>query len=123
MFAVPLFELDGFACTLTKVIQFGTSDLAAANGFDIEYIGGMDREYSLHAFVVDNPTNGKGFIHAASPTGDDRTCEYLGADLVALFDAAMDIHDITYLEMRSIFLKRLALDSFKQFRFHSSISC
>lgn len=123
MFAVPLFELDGFACTLTKVIQFGASDLAATNGLYIKNIGGMDWEYTLYAFVVDNPTNGKGFIHAASPTGDNRTCEYLSADFVALLDTAMDIHDITYLEMRSIFLKRLALDSFKQFRFHSSISC
>jgi hypothetical protein len=35
----------------------------------------------------------------------------------------MDIHDVADLEMRNILLETFALDRFKQFRFHSSISC
>ena len=110
MVAVPLGELDGLACPVTQIIELGPSGLAASDGLDIEDVGRMQREDSFDALAADHSPDGEGFVNAPAFPGDDRAGKYLRSFLFALFDTAMNLDDIAYLEVRDLALKTFALN-------------
>jgi hypothetical protein len=107
--AVPLGEPDGLAGSVAKVVELGPPGLAASDRFDIDNVGRMQREDSLDALVGDDPPDREVFVDAPAFTGDYRAGKYLRSLFVALSDPAVNIDDITYLEVRDFLLERLAL--------------
>jgi len=120
--AVSLGELDGFAGSLAEVIQFCPPCFAASDGPDIENVGRIKRENPFHTLVIDNPPNCKGLVNAAALAGDYSAGKYLRALFVTFFDAAVDIYNIAYFEVRFIFLQTFAFNRIQYFGFHSFIS-
>ena len=108
MLAVPLRQLDRLAGPLTKEVQLGPADLAAAGGHDVQHVGRMERELPLDALVADDPPDGEALVDAATLADDDRARENLRAGLVAFLNAAVHIHRVAHLEVRSLFLQALA---------------
>jgi len=110
MVAVPLGKLNGFAAPVAQIIELGPPCFAASNRFDIDDVGRMQRENSFDALVGNNPPDREVFVNAPALAGDDRAGEYLRSLLVALFNPAVYLYDITYLEVRDLILERLALN-------------
>jgi hypothetical protein len=110
VFAVSLGELDCLAAPLAQVIKLGPPCFAASDWFDVDNVGRMQRKDSLDALVGDDPPDREVFVDAAAFAGDNRAGEYLRSLFVALSDPAVNLDDITYLEVRDFFLERLALD-------------
>ena len=110
MLAVAVRQLDGLSCSLSQVVELRPSGLAAPDGLDIEDVRGMERENSLNAFPADYSTNGEGFIDSTTAARYDGAVEYLGADLFALFDSAVDIDNIPDLEVRDVLFQALILN-------------
>ncbi len=110
MVAVPLGELDGLTGPASQIIELGSPGLAASDRLDIEDIGRMQREDSFDSLVTDNSPDGEVFVNAPAFAGDDRAGKYLRSLFVALFDTAMDLYDITYLEVGDLVLKTFALN-------------
>jgi hypothetical protein len=108
--AVPLGELDGLAGPVTQVIELGSPGFAASYRLDIENIGRMQREDSFYALVGDDPPDGEGFVNAPAFAGDYRAGKYLRSLFVALFDPAVNLDYITYLEVRDLALKTFAFN-------------
>jgi hypothetical protein len=108
--AVPLSEPDGLAGPISQIIELCPPGLTASYWPDIEDIGRMQRENSLDTLVTDDSPDGEGFINAPAFTGDYRAGEDLCSLFVALSNAAMNLDDITYLEVRDFALKTFALD-------------
>jgi len=82
----------------------------------------MQREDSLHALVIDNSPHREAFVYPSAFTRNYRTSEYLGADLIALLDTAMNINNIADLEKRYLFLQAFAFNGIQYLRFHWYIS-
>ena len=110
MVAMPLFELYGLAGPITQIIELGSPGLAASDRLDIEDIRRMQREDSFDALVTDHSTDGEVFINAPSFAGNDRAGKYLRSLFLALFNTAVNLDDITYLEVRDLVLKTLAFN-------------
>jgi hypothetical protein len=108
--AVPLSELDGLTASVAQIIELGPPCFAASDRLDIEDVGRMQREDSLDALVGDDPPDGEVFVNAPAFTGNYRAGKYLRSLFVALFDSAVNLDDITYLEMRYLVFERLALN-------------
>ena len=70
----------------------------------------MQREDSFDSLVTDHSPDGEVFVNTPAFAGNDRTGKYLRSLFVALFDTAMNLDDITYLEMRDLVLKAFALN-------------
>ena len=107
---MPLGEFYGFACPITQIVELGPSGLAASNRFDIQHIGRMQREDSFDSLVTDDSPDREGFVNAPAFAGDYRAGKYLRSLFVALFDPAVNLDDITYLEVRDLALKTFALN-------------
>ncbi len=118
MVAVPLSELDGLAGPTTQIIELGSPGLAASDRLDIENIGRVQREDSFDALVTGDSPDGEVFVYAPASAGNNRTGEYLRSLFVALFDTAVNIHYIAYLEVRDIVLETFAFNSIQYFSFH-----
>jgi hypothetical protein len=108
--AVPLSELDGLAGPVTQIIELGPPGFAASNRPDIEDVGRMQREDSFDALVTDHSPDCEGFVYTPAFAGDYRAGKYLSSLFVALFDTAVDLDDIAYLEVRDLALKTFALN-------------
>jgi len=102
--AVALYEADGFSGSLSQEVELCSSGFSASYGYNVEDIWGMNWEDSLDAFVADDSAYGEGFVDSAAPACDNGAGEDLSADLVALFDAAVDVNNIPYFEVRNIIL-------------------
>ena len=122
MVAVALCEADGFSGSLSQEVELCSSGFSASDGYNVEDIGGMNWEDALDAFVADDSACGEGFVDSAAPACDDGAGEYLCADLVALFDAAMDVNNIAYFEVRNVILQTFAFNSIQHFCLHWFIS-
>ena len=70
----------------------------------------MQREDSLDTLVGNDPPDREVFVNAPAFTGNYRAGEYLRSLFVALFNPAVNLDNITYLEVRDFVLERLALD-------------
>lgn len=70
----------------------------------------MQREDSFDALVTDDSPDGEGFVNAPSFAGDYRAGKYLRSLFIALCNPAVNLDDITYLEMRDVALKTFALN-------------
>jgi hypothetical protein len=116
--AVPLGQLDGFARSLAQVIQLRPSCLAASDRPYIQDVGRMQREDSLDALVIDDSPDREVFVDAPAFARDYRAGKHLRALFVALFDTAVNIHYIAYLEVRDIVLETFAFNSIQYFSFH-----
>ena len=110
MVAVPLFEPDGLAGPVTQIIELGSPGPAASDRFDIEDIGRMQREDSFDALVTDHSPDREVFINAPAFASNDRAGKYLRSLFVALFNTAVNLDDITYLEVRDLILETLAFN-------------
>jgi len=106
--AVPLFESDGLAGPVTQIIELGSPGLAASDRFDIEDIGRIQREDSFDTLVTDHSPDREVFINAPAFAGNDRAGKYMRSLFFALFDTAVNLDDITYLEVRDLVLQTLA---------------
>ena len=100
MFGESLGELGCLAGAFTEIIEFGASCHAASHRFDINDCGGVEREDSLDAFIVDDAADGEGFVDASAFAGDNCAVKDLRPLLVAFFDAAIDVHCVAYFEVR-----------------------
>ena len=110
MVAVPLFESDGLAGPVTQIIKLGSPGLTTSDRFDIEDIGRIQREDSFDTLVTDHSPDREVFIDAPAFAGNDRAGKYLCPLFVALFNTAMNLDDIAYLEVRDLVLKTLAFN-------------
>lgn len=108
MVAVPLGQSDGLARPLPEEVEFGPAFLAAADGLDVQDVRRMQRENSFHALVINDSPDREACVNAPAFTGDDRPGKDLRALLVALFDAAVNVHNIADLKMRDIVLQTRA---------------
>jgi hypothetical protein len=108
--AVPLSEPDGLAGPVTQIIELGPPGFAASDGLDIENIGRMQREDSFDAFVTDHSPDGEVFVNPPAFACYNRAGKYLRSLFVALFDTAMNLDYIAYLEVRGLALKTFALN-------------
>ena len=110
MAAVPLFEPYGLTGPVTEIIELGSPGLAASDRLDIEDIGRMQGEDSFDSLVTDHSPDGEVFINAPAFAGNDRAGKYLRSLFLALFNTAVNLDDITYLEVRGFVLKTLAFN-------------
>ncbi len=110
MLTVAPRQSDRFAGSPAKVIELRTFCFSTSNWSDAEDIGRMKREDTLDPFVIHDPPNREGLVHAASLSGDYRACEDLGTLLVALFYSRAHINHIAYLKMRCIFPETFVLN-------------
>jgi len=107
---MPLFELYGLAGPIAQIIELGSSGLAASYRLDIEDIRRMQREDSFDSLVTDHSPDREVFVNAPAFAGNDRAGKYLCPLFVALFNTAVNLDNITYLEVRDLVLKTLALN-------------
>jgi len=107
---VPLFEPDGLAGPVTQIIELGSPGLAASDRLDIEDIGRMQREDSFDTLVTDHSPDREVFVNAPTFAGNDRAGKYLRSLFFALFNTAVNLDDITYLEVRGLVLETLAFN-------------
>ena len=70
----------------------------------------MQWEDSFDTLVGDDSSNGEGFVNPPAFAGDYCAGKDLRSLFVALFNPAMDLDDITYLKVRDLALKTLALN-------------
>ncbi len=110
MVAVPLSELDGLACLTTQIIELSSPGLAASDRLDIDDVRRVQGENPFDALVSSESPDGEVFVNTPAFAGNDRAGEYLRSLFVALFNTAVDLDDIAYLEMRDIVLETLALN-------------
>ena len=110
MVAVPLCESYGFTGSITQIVELGPSGLAASNGLDIENIGRVQWKDSFDTLVSDHSPNGEGLVNATALAGNDCAGKYLRSLFLALFDTAVNLDDIAYLEVRDLALKTFALN-------------
>jgi hypothetical protein len=110
VFAVPLGELDGLSTSVTQIIQLGPPGLAASDWLDIEDVGRMQGEDSFHALVIDDPPDSKGFVNAPAFARNYHAGKYLRSLFIALFNTAINLDYIAYLEVRDFGLETLALN-------------
>lgn len=110
MIAVPLFELDGLAGPLTQVIELGSPGLAASDRLDIDDIRRVQGKDPFDTLVTGESPDGEVFVNAPAFACNDRAGEYLRSLFVSLFDTAVDLYDIAYLEVRDIVLETFALN-------------
>ncbi|MBA7542357.1 hypothetical protein ES705_34678 [subsurface metagenome] len=107
---MPLFEPDGLAGPITQIIELGSPGLAASDRLDIEDIRRVQREDSFDALVTDHSPDREVFINAPAFAGNDRAGKYLRSLFFALFDTAVNLNDITYLEVRDLVLETFTLN-------------
>ena len=107
---MPLFEPDGLAGPITKIIELGSPGLAASDWLDIEDIGRVQREDSFDSLVANHSPDREVFINAPAFAGNDRAGKYLCSLFLALFDTAVNLYNIAYLEVRDLTLKTLAFN-------------
>ena len=110
MVAVPLGELDGLAASVTQIIELGPPGLAASDRLDIDDVGRVQRKDSFDALVTNDSPDREVFVNATAFAGNDRAGKYLRSLFVALFNTAVNLDDITYLEMRDLVLETLAFN-------------
>jgi hypothetical protein len=110
MVAVPLGESDGFAGSLAEEIKLGPAFLTASDRLNIQNVRRVQREDSLHAFVVDDSTDSKALVNTPAFPADHRPGKDLRAFLVALSDPAVNVYHVANLEMRNILLQTLAFN-------------
>jgi hypothetical protein len=110
MVAVPLSKPYGLAGSVTQIIELGPPGLAASDRFDIEDIRRMQWENSFDSLVTYHSPDGEGFVNAPAFAGNYGAGKDLRSLFVAFFDTAMNLDDITYLEMRDVALKTFALN-------------
>jgi hypothetical protein len=108
--AVSLGELYGLAGPVPQIVELCPPGLAASDGLDIEDVGRMQREDSFDTLATDHSPDREVFVNAPAFAGDDRAGKYLRSLFVALFDPAVDLDDIAYLEVRDLALKTFALN-------------
>jgi hypothetical protein len=108
--AVPLFELDGLAGPLTQVIELGSPGLTASDRLDIDDIRRVQGKDPFDALVTGESPDGEVFVNAPASACNHRTGEYLRSLFVALFNTAVNLDDIAYLEVRDIVFETLALN-------------
>ena len=108
---MPLFEPDGLAGPATQIIELCPPGLAASDRLDIDDVRRVQGENPFDALVSGESSDGEVFVNAPAFACNDRAGEYLSSLFVALFDTAVDLYDIAYLEVRDIFLETLALNS------------
>jgi len=108
--AVPLGELDGLAGPITQIIELGSPGLAASDRLDIDDIGRVQGKDPFDTLVIDNPPDGKVFVNAPASARNDRAGKYLRSLFVALFNTAVNLYDITYLEVRDLVLETFTLN-------------
>jgi len=107
---MSLGEPYGLAGPATQVIKLGPSGLAASYRLDIEDIGRVKRENSLDTLIADDSPDSECFVNAPAFAGDYCAGKDLRSLFVAFFDTAMNLDDITYLEMWDFALKTFALN-------------
>ena len=110
MVAVPLFEPDCLTGPTTQIIELCPSGLAASDRLDIDDIRRVQGENSFDALVTGESPDGEVFVNAPASACNDCAGEYLRSLFVALFNTAVDLYDIAYLEVRDIVLETLALN-------------
>ena len=110
MVAMPLFEPDCLAGPATQIIELCPPGLAASDRLDIDDVWRVQGKYSFDALATGESPDGEVFVNAPAFAGNDRAGKYLRSLFVALFDTAVDLDDIAYLEVRDIVLKTLALN-------------
>ena len=110
-------EADGFAGSLAEEIEFCTPRFATSDRPDIDDVRGMQGEDSLDALIVDDSSDGEGFVNSTASSGDYSAGEYLYTLFVAFLDAATDIYGIAYFEMRYLLLETLVFNGVEQVGF------
>ena len=107
---MPLGELDGLAGPTPQIVELGPPGLAASDRLNIEDIGRVQREDSFDSLVTDHSPDREVFVNPTAFAGYHRAGKYLRSLFVALFDPAVNLYDIAYLEMRDLALKTFALN-------------
>ena len=110
-------ESDGLSGTFAKVIELCPPCFSASYRPNIKDVGGMQREYSFDAFVIDDSADGECFVNTAALPCDYGASEYLHAYFVALFYAAADIHRVAYFEVRYLFLQTFVFNGIEHLSF------
>jgi len=110
MVAMTLREPDRLTRAIAQVIQLGSSRFSASDRCYAQNIRRVKRENSLDAFLAHHPAYGESLVDSAAFACYHRAVKNLSADLVALFDSALHIDNIAYLEMRNPALQALILN-------------
>lgn len=110
MVAVPLGELDGLAASVAQIIELGSPGLTASDRLDIDDVRRVQRKDSFDALVTNDSPDREVFVNAPAFAGNDRAGKYLRSLFVALFNTAVNLDDITYLEMGDLVLETFALN-------------
>ncbi len=110
MIAVPLFELDGLAGPLTQIIELGPPGLAASDRLDIDNVRRVQGKYPFDTLATGESPDGEVFVNAPAFAGNDRAGKYLRSLFFALFNTAVNLDDIAYLEVRDFVLETFALN-------------
>ncbi len=78
--------------------------------FELFDLGGVEREDTFDAFVVDDAADGEGGVDAVALLHDDGAGEDLDTFLVAFDDALVDIDDVADFELGGLGLEVLGLN-------------
>jgi len=108
--AVALSQLDSLAGSLAEIIKFCPSCPAAPDWLDVDDIGRMKREDSLHPLAAHHSPDGEHLVDASAFAGDYRAAEHLNPLLVTFLDFATDVYDIAYFKIGDLFLQAFAFN-------------
>jgi len=108
--AVPLGEPDGLAGPVAQIIELGPPGLAASDRLYMEDVRRVQWEDSFDSLVTDDSPDREGFVNAPTFSGDYCAGKYLRSLFLTLFNPAVNLDDIAYLEVRDLVLETLALN-------------
>jgi len=110
-------EPDGLSCAFAEVIELCPPCFTASDRPDIKDVGGIQREDSFDALVVDDSSDSKCFVDSPAFSCNYGSCEYLYAYFVAFLYAATDIYGVANFKVRQLLLYTFALYGIEQLRF------
>lgn len=58
-------DLGGLAHTATEVVQLCTAYLALADRFNLDHVGGVNREHLFHTYAIGDTANSEGLVDTA----------------------------------------------------------
>src|SRR5437773_10519461 len=103
--AFALAKADGFADSITQVVELGAASDAAPFDFDLGDSRGVKRKLSLDPLAGDDPPDRKHLAAAAARAADDRAAEDLDTLVLAFEDPGVNVDRVADGKLRQFALQ------------------
>ena len=108
--ALDFLDFRGLALPITQIVELRAANLAVPDHFHAVNAGGVDRERTLHADTIGNPTDRKGLTDAAVALGNHSAFESLKPLTGTFYNLHPDANGVANVDLRKIGPQLLGLD-------------